>query len=58
MAGSNLDCRPDKRSAIRQNGADCRMAASPYPAYRGDVENATAKQKSSHWLPFFILHRN
>ncbi|MFA9596903.1 hypothetical protein, partial [Citrobacter telavivensis] len=24
----------DKRSAIRQNSAHCRMAASPYPAYR------------------------
>ncbi|EFE05554.1 hypothetical protein CIT292_11208 [Citrobacter youngae ATCC 29220] len=26
-------CRPDKRSAIRQPGAPCRMAAMPYPAY-------------------------
>ena len=27
-------CRPDKRSAIGRTGADCRMAATPYPAYK------------------------
>ncbi len=58
--------RPDKRSAIGQIGADCRLAAMPYPAYKNknprihirgfigyDAKNQASIAARSFFIAFF-----